>query len=103
MLKEGQETTKNDLAMEVKIGGDAAKSGNNTNLLVIIHMRLSQKNLLLDFNNWTQFKKGNISKIRKKSVCDYWVMYIMLHVPSFYYGHTSVKILILWCMGFITW
>ena len=58
MLKEGQETTKNGLAMEVKIGGDAAKSGNNTNLLVIIHMRLSQKNFF-----WTLIIGLNSKKV----------------------------------------
>ena len=43
----------------MKIGGDAAKSGKNTNLVVIMHMRLSQKIILIDLTNRTQFKKGN--------------------------------------------
>ena len=40
VLEGGHKSTKNVLAMEVIIGGDAAKSGENTHLLVIIHIRL---------------------------------------------------------------
>ena len=47
------------LAMGVTIGGDAAKSGKNTHLLVIMRVRLSQKIGLLDLTNRTRFKKGN--------------------------------------------
>ena len=45
--------------MEVTIGGDAAKSFKNTHLLVIIHVRLSQKIGPLDLTNRTLFKKVN--------------------------------------------
>ena len=45
--------------MGVKIGGDAGKSVNNTRLLVIIRVRLSQKIGLLNFKNQTRFKNGN--------------------------------------------
>ena len=63
---------KNGLAMGVTIGGDAEKSGNNTHLLVIMRVRLSQKISLLDMTNRIRFKKGNGWKIRTKSVSDYW-------------------------------
>ena len=59
MLEGGQKSTKIGLAMGVKIGGDATKSGKNTNLLVIKCVRLYQKIGLLDLANWTQFKKVN--------------------------------------------
>ena len=39
--------------MGVTIGGDAAKSGKNTNLLVIMSVRLLQKIGLLDLTNRT--------------------------------------------------
>ena len=45
--------------MRVTIWGDAAKSGKNTNLLVIMHVMILQKTGLLDLKNWTRFKKGN--------------------------------------------
>ena len=45
--------------MGVNIWGDAAKSGKNTHLLVIMRVWLSQKIGLLDLTNQTQFKKGN--------------------------------------------
>ena len=45
--------------MGVKIGNYAAKSGNNTHLLVIMRVRLSQKIGLLDLTTRTRFKKGN--------------------------------------------
>ena len=54
--------------MGVTIGGDAAKSGKNTHLLVIMRVRLLQKIGLLDLTNRTRFKKGNGYKIRTKSV-----------------------------------
>ena len=41
------------VAMGVKIEGDAAKSGNKTNLLVIMRVRLSQKIGLPDLTNRT--------------------------------------------------
>ena len=45
--------------MGVKIGHDAAKSGKNTHLLVIICVRISQKIGLLDLINHNGFKKEN--------------------------------------------
>ena len=45
--------------MGVKIGGDAAKSVKDTQLLVIMHVRLLQKIGLLGLMNQTQFKKLN--------------------------------------------
>ena len=45
--------------MGVTIGDDAEKIGENTHLLVIMRMRLSQKIDLLDLTNRTQFKKVN--------------------------------------------
>ena len=61
--------------MGVTIGGDAAKNDKNTHLLVIMHMRLSQKIGLLDLTDRTRFEKGNGYKIRTKSVRDYWGTY----------------------------
>ena len=43
--------------MGVIIGGDAVKIDKNTNLLVIMRMRLLKKTVLLDLTNQTQFKK----------------------------------------------
>ena len=77
-----RESTKNRLAMGVTIGGDAAKIGNNTHLLVVMHVRLLQKIGLLDLKNRTQFKKGNRYRIRTKSVHDYLGMRLMLHTRS---------------------
>ena len=54
--------------MGVTIGVDAAKSGNNTHLLVIMRGRLSQKISLINSINWTQLKKINGSKNEQK-VC----------------------------------
>ena len=48
--------------MGVKIGGDATKIVKNTNLLVIMRVRLSHKIGLLDFTNWNQFKKYTARK-----------------------------------------
>ena len=45
--------------MGLTIGGDAAKSGKNTHLLVVMRMMLSQNIGLLDLTNRTRFKKGN--------------------------------------------
>ena len=52
----------------VKIWGDAAKIGKNTNLLVIMCVRLSHKIGLLDLTNRTQFKKLNGYKYVQKCV-----------------------------------
>ena len=43
--------------MWVKIGRDAAKSGKNTHLLVVIRVRLFKKIVLIDLTNWIHFKK----------------------------------------------
>ena len=37
--------------MGVKIGGDAAKNGKNTHLLMVMHMRLSQNIGFLNLDN----------------------------------------------------
>ena len=46
LVLEGElKSTNIGLEMGVTIGGDAAKNGNNTNLLVIMRVRLSQKSV----------------------------------------------------------
>ena len=57
--------------MGVTIGGDDAKSGKNTHLLVVIHVRLLQKIGMTDLTNRIRFKTVNGYKIRTKSVRDY--------------------------------
>ena len=57
MLEGGHKSTKIGLEMEVTIEVDAEEIGNNTHLLVIIRMRLSQKIGLLDLTNRTRFKR----------------------------------------------
>ena len=57
MLEEEHKYTKIGLVMGVKIGGDADKSGNDTHLLVVMHVRLLQKIGPLDLTNRTRFKK----------------------------------------------
>ena len=59
VLEGGCKSTKNELALGVTIGGDAAKSGKNTNLLVIMRVRLLQTISLLNLTNRAQLKKGN--------------------------------------------
>ena len=49
----GAKINKNGLAIRVTIEGDAAKSGKNTKLLVIMRVWVSQKIGLLDLMNWT--------------------------------------------------
>ena len=84
-MSEGdRKSTKNGLATGVTIGGDAAKSGKDTHLLVVMRVRLSQNIGLLDLTNRTRFKKGNGYKIRTKSVRDYLGMRSMLHTRSIY-------------------
>ena len=51
VLEEDRKFTKNVLAMGVTIWGGAAKSGNNTPLLVVMCTRLSQKIGLIDLTN----------------------------------------------------
>ena len=84
-----QKSTKFRLAMEVTIGGDAAKSGKDTHLLVVMRMRLLHKIGPIHLINWTQFKKGNRYKIHKKIVHDYWGMRLMINKRSVYYWHTN--------------
>ena len=45
--------------MDVIIVGDATKIGKNTNLLVVMRVRLSQNIGLLDLTDRTQLKKIN--------------------------------------------
>ena len=45
--------------MGMKIGFDAERSGNKTDLLVIMNVRSSQKIGPHNLKNWTRFKKGN--------------------------------------------
>ena len=59
MLKGGHKYVKIGLNMGVKIGGGAEKVGKNTNLLVIMRTRLSQKIGLHNFTNRNRFKKVN--------------------------------------------
>ena len=63
----GPQIYKKRTKMGVTIGGDAAKSGKNTHLVVIMHVRLSQKIGLLDLKNWNRFKKetdrNNVRKV----------------------------------------
>ena len=53
----GHKSANIGLAMGVAIGGAAAKSGKNTNLLVIMRVRLSQKIGLHNLTNRTRLKK----------------------------------------------
>ena len=53
VLEGAHKSTNIGLSMRTKIGSDATKSGNNTNLLVIIRVRLSQKIGHLDLTNRT--------------------------------------------------
>ena len=73
--------------------GDAAKSGNNTNLLLIMRVRLLQKIGLLDLMNRNRFKKENGYKIRTKRLRDYCGIRVMLHTRSIYYWHTNFYLL----------
>ena len=56
VLEGSYKSKKNRPAVGVTIGCGAAKSGKNTNFLVIIRVRLSQKIALLDLMNQTRFK-----------------------------------------------
>ena len=91
MLEGGHKSTKKRLSVEVTIGGDTTK--NDTHLLVIMCVRLSQKIGLIDLSNRTKSKKVNGWKIRTKIVRDYWGMRLMLHMPSIQYRHTNVNLL----------
>ena len=93
VLEGGHKSTKNGIAMGVKIGGDAAKSVKNTHLLVIMRVWPSQKTDLLDLTNWTQFKKGNGQKQRTKIKHDYYGMFFMLHTQYYYYTHKNIELL----------
>ena len=59
VLEGGRKSTKIGLSIGVTIGGDATKICKNTNLLVIMHVRLSQEIGLLELENRTQFKNVN--------------------------------------------
>ena len=66
MLEGGLKSIKIGLAMGVKIGGDAEISVKITHLLVVMHVRLSQKIGLLDLTNRNQFiNKMAIKYVRK--------------------------------------
>ena len=59
----GRKSTKNGLAIGVKIGVDAEKSGKNTNLLVIMRMSLYQSISLLcrmSYQGRSKIKTGSI-------------------------------------------
>ena len=58
----GSKHAKNVLALGVKIGSDATKSGKNTNLSVIMCVRLLNTIGLHNLTNWNQFTKVNIKK-----------------------------------------
>ena len=51
VLEGGHKSTKNGLAMGVKVGGNAAKNVKKYHLLVIMGVRLSQKTDLIDLTN----------------------------------------------------
>ena len=93
MLEGEQKSTKVGLEMGVLIGGDTAKNGNNTNLLLIMRVRLLQKIGLLDLTKRIRFKKENGYKIRTKSLRDYCGIRVMLHTRSIYYWHTNFYLL----------
>ena len=79
--------------MGLKIWGDADKSGKNTNLLVVMRVRLSQKIGLLDLMNQTRFKKGHGYRICTKIVHVCWGVRLMLHMRYIYYWHTNTNLL----------
>ena len=62
----GPQIFKTVLAMGVTIGGDAAKSGKNTILLVIMHVRLSQKISLLRLEKSDSIQKRKQHKTTYK-------------------------------------
>ena len=72
MMEGGWKYAKNGPAMGVMIGSDAAKSGKNTNLLLIMRVRLSQRIGLHNLTNRTRFKKGNGYKQHTKIIFDYY-------------------------------
>ena len=84
--------------MGVTIGCDAAKSGKNTNLLVIMCVRLYHKIGLIDLTNRNRFKKLKGQKQGMKSVRGHCGMHLMLQIRSYYYGYTNVD-LIEGCVG----
>ena len=59
VVVKGPQINKNLTSNGVTIGGDAAKSGKNTRLLVTMCVRLSQKLNLHNLTNQTRFKKVN--------------------------------------------
>ena len=61
------------------IGVDDAKSRKNTNLSVIMCVRLFQKIGLHNLTYWNQLKEGNGYKKCMKSNCDYFRIHLMLH------------------------
>ena len=79
--------------MGVTIGGDAAKNDKNTHLLVIMHVRLSQKIGFLDLTDRTRFKKGNGYKIRTKSVRNYLRMRLRPKLTERTWRATFVRLL----------
>ena len=68
MLEVERKSTKIGLAKGVTIGGNAAKSGKNTHLLVVMCVRLPQNIGLPDLTNRTRFKKETAIKYVRK-VC----------------------------------
>ena len=93
VLEGGRKSTKIGLAIGVKIGGDAAKNGKNTHLLVIMRSRLLQKICLLDLTNWNRVKKqmakNNVQKVIA-STAELVSCYIH---ASYYYTHTNVDLI----------
>ena len=93
MLEGEHKYTKIGLATGAKIGGDDAKSGNNTYLLVVMRVRLLQNIGVIVLMNRNQIKNLNGYKIRIKSVCNYWLMCLTLHTRYIYYRHKNVDLL----------
>ena len=72
---------------------DAAKSGKNNNLLVIMCVRLLHNIGLIDLTNQTRFKKGNGNKICTNNMDNYWEIFLMLPMWYIYYWQKNVDIL----------
>ena len=72
---------------------DAAKSGKNNNLLVIMYVRLLHNIGLIDLTNQTRFKKGNGHKICTNNMDNYWEIFLMLPMWYIYYWKKNIDLL----------
>ena len=96
VLEGGSKSTNIGLEMGVKIGVILQKSGNNTHMVVIRRVILSQKIGLLDLTNCNRLKKRKRLGKRTKSIAvtEELVSYY-IHAP-YYYTHTNVDLLWVW-------